>query len=72
MLKKSNFLYMYGQLAVGAKQISAYADVIANIEQLVELGAGVTDGIFLHEKLKPFVALLQVLEALRRPSAESP
>ena len=50
-----------GKLAgTRAKQISAYADVVAEIEQFVELESFLSDRIFLHVNLQPLSALLQM------------
>src|SRR5260370_35138444 len=45
-----------------AKQICADSDVVAEVEQFVQLEALVADGIFLHVNLQALAALLQVAE----------
>ena len=45
------------------KQVSADADVVAEVEQFVELESLVADGIFLDVDLQPLAALLQVGES---------
>ena len=47
----------------GAEQISADADVVAEVEQFVELESLVADGIFLDVDLQPLAALLEVGES---------
>src|SRR5436305_5403537 len=59
--KKRDVFHVYGQLACpGAKKISAYADLIAEIKQLIKLESFFADGIFLHVYLKLRTILLQV------------
>ena len=64
MLRKVSLLDVDGQLSgASAKQISADPDVIAEIEQLVEVEALVADGVFLDVDLQLLPALLQVRES---------
>ena len=46
-----------------AKQIAADANVVSDIEQLVQLEAGIADCVFFHVNLQPLAALLQVAES---------
>ena len=46
-----------------AEQISADADVVAEVEQLVEFESLFADGIFLHVNLQLLAALLKVRES---------
>ncbi len=46
----------------GAEQVSADADVVAEVEQFVEFESLVADGVFLDVDLQPLAALLQVGE----------
>ena len=47
----------------GAEEVALDADVVADVEQLVELPKLVSDGIFLDVDLELFAGLLQVGEA---------
>jgi hypothetical protein len=46
----------------GAKQVSAHADVVAEVEQFVELETLLTNRIFLHVNLQLLPTLLQMRE----------
>src|ERR1017187_8146223 len=62
--QKGNLLDMHTQFArARAKQISADADVVAQIEQLVQLESLVAHGVFLNINLQSLPALLQVGKA---------
>ena len=62
--EERDLLYVDGEFAgAGAKQISADADVVAEVEQLVELETRVADGVFLDVNLQALAVLLQVREA---------
>ena len=55
-----------------AKQIAADANVVAEIEQLVQLETLVADRVFLHVNLQPLSVLLQMARIPPCPSGESP
>ncbi len=53
-----------GELAgAGAEEVAVDADVVAEIEQLVEGEGGVADGIFADVDLEPLPAALELGEA---------
>ena len=61
--KKRQFLGMNAEFArARAKQISADADMIAQVKQLPQFKAGIADRVFLDVDLQPLPVLLQVRE----------
>ena len=61
--EESYFFDVNGKLSgTSTKQISTYSDVVAEIEQFVELESFFSDCIFLHVDLQPLSTLLQMSE----------
>ncbi len=61
--EKRDLLHVHGEFSgARAKQISADSDVVAQVEQFVQLESLVADGIFLDVDLQPLSILLQVCE----------
>ena len=62
--EEGQLLDMDAELAgAGAEEIALDADVVADVEELVELPKLVADGIFLDVDLEPFAGLLEMGEA---------
>src|SRR5258708_35189969 len=59
--EKSNLFDVYGQLtSPGAEEITAGANVIAEVEELVKFESFFSHGIFLHVNLQTLSVLLQM------------
>ena len=62
--EESDLFHVDGEFAgAGAEQVSADADVVAEVEQFVEFESLVADCIFLDVNLQLLAALLQVSES---------